>query len=67
MELNQKRGCSRRRITFQINLLVREVLQYGGDQYKQYGGDQYKQYDRHQYKQYGGDQYEQYDRHQYKQ
>ena len=41
MELNQNRGCSRRRIKFIINLLVREVLQYGGDQYKQiqYGGE----------------------------
>ena len=61
MELNQNRGCSRRRIKFIINLLVREVLQYGGDQNKQiqYGGDQCKQYGGGLYKQYGGDQYKQ--------
>jgi len=38
------KSCSRRRKTFIINLLVREVLQYGGDHYKKYGGDLYKQY-----------------------
>ena len=66
MELNQNRGCSRRRITFIINLLVREVLQYGGDQYKQHGGDQNIQYSGDQNKQYGGDQNKQYGRDQYK-
>ena len=44
MELNQNRGCSRRRKTFIINLFVREVFQYGGDHNKKYGGDLYKQY-----------------------